>query len=169
MAWFLGLGITGVVLLALALIFDGLLEGAFEGAVGGALDGWLSLPVVAGFVAATGFGGALALGAAGTGPVAATVVGAVCGLGTAWGTYRLGRVLMDDRTAVTPRGGDLVGTSGKVVTAIPAEGYGEVLLRLAGQPVKYAARSAVPVARGAEVWVEAAPSETSVLVRPVER
>ncbi len=29
MAWFLGLGITGVVLLALSLVFDGVLEGAF--------------------------------------------------------------------------------------------------------------------------------------------
>ncbi|MEV6963314.1 hypothetical protein AB0M97_29985 [Streptomyces sp. NPDC051207] len=169
MAWFLGLGITGVVLLALSLVFDGLLEGAFEGALGGALDGWLSLPVVAGFVAATGFGGALALGAAGARPVTATAAGAACGLGTAWLTYRLSRALMDDRTAVTPRGGDLVGTCGSVVTAIPAGGYGEVLLRLAGQPVKYAARSAVPVARGTEVWVEATPSATSVVVRPVER
>jgi hypothetical protein len=52
--------------------------------------------------------------------------------------------------------------------AIPADGFGEVLLRLAGQPVKLAARSAGPVARGAEVWVEAAPSATWVVVRPVD-
>ncbi len=38
---------------------------------------------------------------------------------------------MRDRTAVTPRTDDLLGTSGKVVTAIPADGFGEVLLRLA--------------------------------------
>ena len=62
-----------------------------------------------------------------------------------------------------------MGTAGSVVTAIPADGFGEVLLRLAGQPVKLAARSAGPVARGAEVWVEAAPSATSVVVRPVDR
>jgi hypothetical protein len=55
-----------------------------------------------------------------------------------------------------------------VVTAIPAEGYGEVLVHLAGQPLKLAARSPVPVARGTEVWVEAALSPTSVAVRPVE-
>ncbi|CAM5226325.1 hypothetical protein SBADM41S_03003 [Streptomyces badius] len=54
-----------------------------------------------------------------------------------------------------------------MVTAIPAEGYGEVLLRLGGQPVKYAARSATPVARGTEIWVEEALSTTSVAVRPV--
>jgi hypothetical protein len=76
---------------------------------------------------------------------------------------------MSDRTAPAPRGGDLVGSSAAVVTAIPAEGYGEVLVYLAGQPLKLAAKSAVPVARGAEVWVEAALSATSVQVRPVER
>lgn len=43
-----------------------------------------------------------------------------------------------------------------MVTAIPADGYDEVLLQLAGQPVKFAARSGRPVARGAEVWVEVA-------------
>jgi hypothetical protein len=44
-----------------------------------------------------------------------------------------------------------------------------VLLRLAGQPLKCAARSAQPVARGTEVWVEAVPTGTSVVVRPVDR
>ncbi|SFM90157.1 hypothetical protein SAMN04487980_100799 [Streptomyces sp. cf124] len=169
MAWFFGLGITGVVLLVLSLVLDGVLEGAFDGGPAGALEGWLSLPVVAGFLAATGFGGVLATELLDVGPVLAGGCGAVLGAGTAWLTYRFGRALMSDRTAVTPRGSDLVGTAGSVVTDIPADGFGEVLLRLAGQPVKLAARSAVPVARGAEVWVEAAPSATSVVVRPVDR
>ncbi|GAB2853383.1 hypothetical protein GCM10027074_20450 [Streptomyces deserti] len=42
MAWFLGLGMTGVVLIALSLVFDGMLDGAFDGALDGVLDGWLS-------------------------------------------------------------------------------------------------------------------------------
>ncbi|WCE01684.1 hypothetical protein PGH47_40855 [Streptomyces sp. HUAS 31] len=165
MAWFLGLGITGVVLLALSLVFDGVLEGPLDGV----LDGWLSLPVLAGFTAMTGFGGAIALGATAAGPAIATGVGVLAGLGTAWLTYRFGRALMRDQTAVTPNGGDLVGSSGRVVTAIPVDGFGEVLLQLAGQPAKFAARCAVPVARGAEVWVESAPTATSVVVRPVHR
>lgn len=169
MAWFFGLGITGVALLALSLVFDGVLDGALDGALDGVLDGWLSLPVVAGFLAATGFGGVLATELLDASPVLATGCGAVLGAGTAWLTYRFGRALMGDRTAVAPRGDDLVGTSGHVVTAIPADGFGEVLLRLAGQPVKFAARSGGPVARGAEVWVEAAPTATSVVVRPVDR
>ncbi|MFJ4466362.1 hypothetical protein ACIP2X_02460 [Streptomyces sp. NPDC089424] len=167
MAWFLGIGITGVVLLALALVLDGVLEGVLDGALDGVLDGWLSLPVVAGFLAATGFGGVLATGVTGAGPALAAGCGALCGVGTAWLTYRLGRALMSDRSALAPRGEDLVGSSGSVVTPIPDGGFGEVLLQLVGQPVKFAARSAGPVARGAEVWVESAPSATSVVVRPV--
>ncbi|MGC0384055.1 hypothetical protein [Streptomyces sp. SAI-129] len=168
MAWFLGLGITGVVLLALSLVFDGVLDGAFGGAPADLLEGWLSLPVVAGFTAMTGFAGAIALGTGWTGPAGAAGAGAVAGMGAGWLTYRFSRALMRDQTAVTPRSDDLLGTSGRVVTAIPADGYGEVLLRLGGQPLKCAARSAVPVARGAEVWVEAAPTGTSVVVRPVD-
>ncbi|WAZ23319.1 hypothetical protein STRCI_004655 [Streptomyces cinnabarinus] len=165
MVWFLGLGTAGVALLALSLVFDGVLEGALDVV----LDGWLSLPVVAGFLAMTGFGGAIVTGVADVGPAVATTAGAVCGAGTAWLTYRLSRILMRDQTDRTPNGGDLVGVAGNVVTAIPVDGYGEVLLQLAGQRVKFAARSAGPVARGAEVWVEAVPSATSVVVRPVDR
>ncbi|MFJ4687469.1 hypothetical protein ACIQNG_19060 [Streptomyces sp. NPDC091377] len=167
MSWFLGIGIAGVVLLAVSLIFDGLLEGAFDGALGGSLDGWLSLPVVAGFLAMTGFGGVITQAVTGAGTWGAAGVGALLGVGTAWLTYRFSRALMRDQTAATPTGDDLIGTSGSVVTAIPSDGFGEVLLHLAGQPVKFAARSAAPVPRGAEVWVEATTSATSVLVRPV--
>ncbi|MEN3582602.1 MULTISPECIES: hypothetical protein [unclassified Streptomyces] len=169
MAWFLGLGITGVVLLALSLFFDGLLDGVFGGALDEVLDGWLSLPVIAGFTAMTGFGAAIVLGNGWAGPLGATGAGVLSGSGAAWLTYRFSRTLMRDETAVAPTIDHLLGTSGKVVTEIPADGFGEVMLHLAGQPLKCAARSAVPVARGTEVWVEAAPTRTSVVVRPVDR
>ncbi|MER7665456.1 hypothetical protein [Streptomyces sp. NPDC096193] len=164
MAWFLGLGIVGLVLLVLCLVFDGVLDG-----LGGAMDGFLSLPVIAGFVSALGFTGAITMGAAGTGAGVATSAGVAVGGVVGWGTWRLSRALLRDGTAPAPRGEDLTGTSGTVVTAIPAGGYGEVLVYLAGQPVKYAAKAAIPVARGTEVWVESVPSVTSISVRPVER
>ncbi|MEU2428277.1 MULTISPECIES: hypothetical protein [unclassified Streptomyces] len=169
MGLFLGLGIAGVVLLALALVLDGVLEGLLDGVLDGVFDGWLSLPVMAGFVSMFGFSGAIVLGATGLGAGAATAAGVVAGIAAGWLTWRFSRALMRDQAADTPRGEDLVGTAGSVVTAIPADGYGEVLLRLAGQPVKFAAKAAGPVQRGAEVWVEAALSPTSVRVRPVER
>ncbi|WP_228981065.1 hypothetical protein [Streptomyces sp. DH12] len=168
MGLFLGLGIAGIVLLVASLALDGVLEGMFGGALDGLFDGWLSLPVVAGFVSMLGFSGAIVLGATAMGAGAATAVGVLAGFGAAWLTWKLSRSLMDDRGAA-PREDDLVGSAGSVVTAIPADGYGEVLLRLAGQPVKFAARSAEPVQRGTEVWVEAALSAGSVRVRPVDR
>ncbi|MDN3296823.1 hypothetical protein QWM81_22800 [Streptomyces ficellus] len=168
MGWFLGLGVAGLVLLVLALLFDGLLEGVFDG-FGGGLDGLLSLPVIAGFMSMLGFAGAITLGATGLGAAGAAGVGVLAGIGAAWLTWRLSGALMRGRTDEAPRGDDLVGTSGSVVTAIPASGYGEVLLHLGGQPVKYAAKSATPVARGTEVWVDSVLSSTSVSVRPVTR
>ncbi|MGC5344115.1 hypothetical protein ACPXCE_09955 [Streptomyces sp. DT24] len=169
MTLFLGLGIAGVALLALSLIFDGVLEGLFGGVLDGIFDGLLSLPVIAGFVAMLGFGGAIVLGTTGAGTVAATVAGILAGLVAAWLTWKFSQALMRDQTTAAPRGSDLVGTAGSVITAIPAEGYGEVMLRLAGQPVKFSAKSPVPMPRGTEIWVEAALSNTSVSVRPVER
>ncbi|WP_416978179.1 hypothetical protein [Streptomyces sp. T028] len=161
MGWFLGLGIVGVVLLALSLVFDGVLEGLF--------DGLLSLPVIAGFVSMLGFAGAIAMGTTGVGTVGATAIGTPAGVVTGWLAYRLSRVLLRDRSGAAPRDDDLIGAPGSVVTAIPADGYGEVLVHLAGQLVKLAAKSPTPVARGADVWVEGTLSQTAVSVRPVER
>ncbi|WP_299529898.1 hypothetical protein [uncultured Streptomyces sp.] len=169
MTFFLGLGMAGIALLVVSLVLDGLLEGLFGDMLGGFFDGLLSLPVIAGFVSMLGFGGALVLGTTAAGPLVAVAAGAVAGVAAGWLTWRFSRALMRDQTDATPRGGDLIGTSGSVVTAIPAGGYGEVLLRLGGHTVKYAAKSAAPVARGAEIWVEAELSTTSVSVRPVER
>ncbi|MFG2196616.1 hypothetical protein [Streptomyces sp. NPDC048639] len=166
MTWFLGFGVAGLVLLVLALILDGVLEGLFDGL--GALDGLLSLPVIAGFLSMLGFAGAITLGTTGLGAVAAAGVGAAAGTGAGWATWKVSRSLMKERTAVVPRADDLVGGPGTVVTGIPVDGYGEVLVHLGGQPSKFAARSSVPVARGAAVWVESMPSPTSVVVRPVE-
>ncbi|MEU8348202.1 MULTISPECIES: hypothetical protein [unclassified Streptomyces] len=165
MGWFLGLGIVGLVLLVFALVFDGLLDGVFEGAVGGLV----SLPAIAGFVSALGFCGAIAQGAAGAGPVLAALVGTAAGVCTAWMVLRLSRALMRDQTAPTRRSADLTGVPGSVVTPIPAGGYGEVLLRVGGQPVKYSARSEAAQPLGAEVWVSGALSSTAVEVRRVER
>ncbi|MFG2598381.1 hypothetical protein [Streptomyces sp. NPDC048462] len=169
MTLFLGLGIAGVVLLALSLIFDGILEGLFGGVLDGLFDGLLSLPVIAGFVSMLGFGGAIVLGTTGVGTFVAAGAGVLAGLVAAWLTWKFSQALMADQTNATPRDEDLVGSPGSVVTAIPADGYGEVLLRLGGHVIKLSAKSPVPVERGTEIWVEATLSTTSVSVRPVER
>ncbi|MGP3683357.1 hypothetical protein ACTVZO_01370 [Streptomyces sp. IBSNAI002] len=169
MGLFLGFGIGGLALLAASLVFDGILEGFFDGALDGLFEGWLSLPVIAGFVSMLGFTGAIVLGSTGLGPGAAATAGAVAGAGAGWLTWRLSRALLRDGSGAAPHHDDLVGSAGRVVTAIPGGGYGEVLLRMAGQPVKYSATAESPLARGAEVWVTDAPSPTAVTVRAVER
>lgn len=156
MVGFLALGIGGIVLLILSLAFDGMFEGHFHS----------PLPVVAGFVSMLGFTGAVVLGTTPWGAAGSLLVGVLAGAATSGLTWQLSRVLMRDHTSVTPRAEHLVGTDATVVTAIPADGYGEVLLRAGGQSAKFAARSSVPLERGAEVWVEAVLSTTSVAVRP---
>jgi membrane protein implicated in regulation of membrane protease activity len=171
MVWFLGLGFAGLVVLAVALVFDGVLEGLFSGveALNGLFDGLISLPVVAGFVSMLGFTGAIVTETTDLGPVAATAVAVPAALLTAWGAYRASRALMNDGSGAAPRERDVVGVTGTLVTAIPADGYGEVLVRLAGQPVKLSARADLALPRGTEVWVDRSLSSTSVSVRPVER
>ncbi|WP_030685577.1 hypothetical protein [Streptomyces sp. NRRL B-1347] len=169
MTLFLYLGIAGVSVLAVSLALGQVFEGLFGAVLEGLFGGLFSLPVLAGFVAMFGFSGALTLGLTDLGAWAGAAVGVGAGAVTGWLAWQGSRVLMRDESPPPPRGSDLVGSAGSVVTAIPADGYGEVLLQLAGQRVKLSARSVLPVPRGTEVWVEASLSETAVAVRPVER
>ncbi|CAM5316758.1 hypothetical protein SABIM44S_00278 [Streptomyces abikoensis] len=100
MGLFLGLGIGGIALLILSLVFDGVLESVFDGALDGLFDGWLSLPVVAGFVSMLGFTGAIVLGSTGLGTGAAAATGAVAGAGA--GGWRTGSAVPSSAAAARP-------------------------------------------------------------------
>jgi len=80
---------------------------------------------------------------------------------------RLSRWARNIHTDATPGRIDLIGSIGVVVTSIPAGGYGEVQVRVAGQPRKLHARAARPIPLGTEIFVIEAPSDTSVLVEPI--
>ena len=69
-----------------------------------------------------------------------------------------------DDNAVSFRSDSMIGHSGRVVTAIPADGYGEISLSVAGHVRKFSAKSALPVEAGAEVWVSGILSPTAVEV-----
>jgi hypothetical protein len=60
-----------------------------------------------------------------------------------------------------------VGATGTVISPVPVGGYGEVRLRVAGQPMKFHARADRPLALGTEVFVIEVPTPTSVLVEPL--
>jgi membrane-bound ClpP family serine protease len=163
---FLVIGGLGILVLAVSLLGAELLDlGHIE------LPEVFTLEVVAGFLGALGFVGAIAselLDARTPGSVAAAAgVGALAALPAGYLALRLSRAARNMQTDATPTRADLVGTLGVVVTPIPTAGYGEVRVRLGGQPVKLYARADHPIPIGAEIFVVEAASETSVVVEPV--
>ncbi|QIK72768.1 hypothetical protein G7070_11410 [Propioniciclava coleopterorum] len=165
MTTFLVLGGAGIVLVVLALVLGDVLDGALHL---DALDNDLfSVSSIAAFVGSFGFGGAIGLAVSDSTAIA-VVVGLVVGALAALGAVKLTRALRRDDSA-SFRVDTLVGHPAYVITAIPADGYGEVRLNVGGHVRKYAARCAQPVAEGSEVWVSAVVSPTAVAVTPVKR
>ncbi|MFU8873388.1 hypothetical protein [Micromonospora sp. SL4-19] len=160
---FLIIGGVGVGVLALALLGAELLTFGHPDA-----DGPVSVEAVAGFIGAFGFGAAIVnelLGGRTAWMIAAAVAGgALAAVPTAWLATRLSRAARDMRTDATPTRNDLIGAVGLVVTPVPTTGYGEVRVRVAGQPVKLNARADQPIPLGARIFVVEALSETSVHV-----
>lgn len=125
---------------------------------------WLSGAAIAGFLAAFGFGGALAL-SAGTGTGLATGVGVVAGAAAGGFAGWLTRSLSSDAGNSTPRSGALAGREGTVISAVPADGYGEVSVLVSGHITKLNARGDEPLPVGTPVVVTTVLSPTAVQVR----
>ena len=130
----------------------------------------LTLPAIAGFLGMFGFSGAVVAtlmgGSTLATAVAATAVGLCVGVPSAWASGRLVNAAVNMRTDATPTSDDLLGALGVVLTPVPAQGYGEVRLAIAGQTMKFNARADQPLARGTAIFVIGVPSPTSVLVEP---
>lgn len=160
---FLIIGGVGVGVLTLALLGSGVLHLGQPD-----VDGPVSLEAAAGFTGAFGFGGAIVnelLGGRTPGMITAAVAGgALAAVPTGWLAARLSRAARNMRTDATPTRDHLAGAIGLVVTPIPSGGYGEVRVRLAGQPVKLNARADGPIPVGTRIFVVEALSETSVHV-----
>lgn len=157
---FLWLGVACAGLLVVSIVFDGLDD------VVDALDlgpGWLSLPVVAAFLGAFGFGAGAFWD--GLGPLA-LVPGVVAGLALGWVAVRLGRAASGMRTDATETEAGLLGSLGRVVTPPTAHRYGEVLLDRPTGPVKVACTAGAPLPAGTEVVVVDVSSSTLVTVEP---
>lgn len=173
---FLGIGALSLLLLVLSLVGSHLHLGhlgldhghAGQPSTGADGDGYtLSLPVLTGFLGGFGFGGAIAAELVpGHHAWAAAAGGLVAAAPAAWLAGRLLRAAVTMPTDATPTSADLIGATGVIISAVPAGGYGEVRLTVAGQPVKFNARSAAPLASGTHVFVIDVPSPTSVLVEP---
>lgn len=113
--------------------------------LGDALDGvlpesdWLSITAIATWMVAFGFGAVLLQRGAGLTAGQAAIGGAAAGFAFGYVALRWSRSLSKMATDGTPTAADLTGCEGRVITAIPPNSTGEVLVRLGGQPVKLTA------------------------------
>lgn len=163
MTTFLIIGAVGIVLVTLTLLLGDVVGGALGL---DSLDNDLfSVSVLAAFIGAFGFGGALSLALV-PNTLLAVVVGGGIGSTAAWGALWLTRRLRAGEEAATFRSDSMIGHTARVITAIPSDGYGEIHVAVGGQVRKVSARSNHPVAAGTEVWVSAVVSPTAVEVTP---
>lgn len=156
------LGLLGLALLAVSLLVGDLFDGLTDGLPGDVF----SSAVIGGFVSAFGFGGAVADGLGAPLLVSvplAVVAGGVVGWFAAW----LTRLVRGGGSDATPSISDCLGRTGRVVSEVPADGYGLVRVAVGGHTLQLNARAAQPLAAGEEVHVTEVLSPTAVTVAPV--
>lgn len=168
---FLVIGGVGIALLVVALVLGDVIDGAL-GLNGidaiAALDSDLfSTAALAGLIGGVGFGGALGLALSGS-VVVGVVVGLIVGALLAWAAGRLTGTLRRQGGGEAPRTAALVGTEAQVITAIPADGHGQIRLRQGGHTRTLNARAAGDIAAGERVWISAVLSATSVEVQSTD-
>ncbi len=153
---FLVIGVIGLVLLFVAVVFDDAISFLdFEAP-------FLSSAAIGAFMAGFGFSGMLFPSGWGT---AAAVAGAVAtGLLLAVLATWMTKALANSRTDETVRGELVLGAMGTVVNRIDADQYGEVSVTVAGHLMKYNAKSDEPLPSGARVVVVEVLSPSAVLV-----
>jgi membrane-bound ClpP family serine protease len=159
---FLVIGLIGLVVLGISLVAGDLFDGALDALAGDVF----SSAVLGAFVAATGFGGAAAQ-AAGLPAVLAVVIGLAAGVGFGWFAFWLTRLIRDGGSDATLTIDDAIGRDGKVVTGIPADGFGVVNILVGGHTMRLNARSDQPLDPGTAVHVTSVLSPTAVTVAPV--
>lgn len=162
MTVFLVLGIAGLVVLALSLVAGDLLDGMFD-----ALEGdVISTAVIGGFVSAFGFGGAAADGAGLPWPVA-VAIGGGAGVVVGWFAWWLTRLVKDGPSDGTVSISDSVGQTARVITAIPADGYGVVRVVVGGHTLRFNASAHQAIESGTTVNVTGVLSPSAVSVTEV--
>jgi membrane-bound ClpP family serine protease len=149
-------------LLAVSVALDGLDASIDLFEIG---PGWLSLPVVAAFLAAFGFGTGALVGNLGG---LAVAPGIAAGVGFAALAARLTAAAIRMPTDVTDTESALLGSLGRVVTPPAPPRYGEVLLHRPSGPVKVGCTAAEPIATGTEIVVVDVVSSTLVVVAPFD-
>ncbi|GAB3852999.1 hypothetical protein GCM10028801_04890 [Nocardioides maradonensis] len=159
---FLVLGVVGLLVLLASLVIGDHVDSAFS-----ALEAdWISTAAIGGFISAFGFGGAIADGAGA--PMALSLaVGAVAGGLVGWLAWWLTRLLKNGPSDGTVSVADSVGMTARVITAIPAQGYGVVRVVVGGHPLQLNASANASIEAGTEVHVTGVLSPTAVNVTEI--
>lgn len=165
MTLFLVLGIAGLALIALSLVAGDVVDAA-HGAFDALEADWISTAVVGGFVSAFGFGAAAA-DAADAPLLVSLLVGAGAGVVVGWFAWWLTRLVKDSPSDGTVTIADAVGHVARVITDIPADGYGVVRVVVGGHSLQCNATATIPIASGTDVNVTGVISPTAVSVAAV--
>lgn len=159
------LGVAGIVILLIALTIGEIVDGflGFDGV--DMLDSDIfSTAGIAGLLGGFGFTGAIIYSLIASW-LAAICAGLIVGIGLAWAAGRLTSALRAQSSNTRHSTASLLGTEGTVITAIPAEGYGQVRLNGDGHQPVLNARSFEPLAAGSRIKVIGVLSPTAVEVR----
>lgn len=168
MTTFLVIGGIGVVLMVVTLVLGEILDGLLEFDFAAGLESDVfSTGGIAGLLGGVGFGGVIGLSISNS-MIIAIVVGIVVGLLLAFMAGRLTGWLRRQSSAGTHSTQSLVGVEAQVLTAIPADGYGQIRVRRSGHTYTLNAKSSLPLEQGTRVWIAGVLSATSVEVRPVD-
>ncbi len=168
MTAFIVIGMVGLAIVLLTLVFGELLDGLFGAFDVDAGGGVFSAPVIGSFLAAFGFGAALLMFSTDVGATVGALGGLASGAVVGGFALLMMRSLMTMPTdeTVTTRG--LEGASAIVITPIPEDGYGEVTIRHHGEQRKYNAQATDALPVGARVEVTAVISASAVIVAAVD-
>lgn len=159
--FFLVAGLIGLLILGLALIVGDVIDGVFH--VDFLDNDLFSTASIGGFIGAFGFGGLIASSFV-PGLLVPMIVGVLAGALAAWGAAALTRWLRRGEHQGAFHSSSMVGSAGRVITAIPEGGYGEVLVFVGGSSKKRSARANEAIPAGTEVWVSDIVSPTAVEV-----
>lgn len=143
-------------LLLLTLIFDDLFGGLLNVIhLGFDLGGVSPTPVLLGFVAMFGIGGLIGLHSFSAGVGGATLVGLVAGLLGAAVVFGAFRALRQAESTTSFSLEDMIGSTGLVSVAIPANRFGTILISFAGSSHNMTATADTEIPAGRVVKVVA--------------
>lgn len=161
---FLAIAAVGFLFLMLALIFGEIFDFFDHGDIDTGGPGVLSSRVIAVFITAFGGVGALAV-QNGYSPGMSSLFGAISGVVFGGAMAMLGRFLYNQQSSSDVRATDLVGQNARVVVSIPANGVGQIRLRIGEELVDKIAQSrdGIAIPENSSVQVETVLGETVIV------